>query len=157
MRCGLASGLAIRAGGGLIGYHRLSQARWSCEMSHITRIKTKLVDRGFLVQALQDLGHQCDVGAVKIRGAMMEMEFVIKIPLRQIGYEIGFRQADGAFEMVAEWDLILGFKRKRFLAQLTQRYAYHATRAKLKEQGFELLREEQGQDGRIHLVLQRIV
>jgi hypothetical protein len=38
-----------------------------------------------------------------------------------------------------------------------QRYAYHAARAKLEDQGFALVREEVQQGERIHLVLRRMV
>ena len=37
-----------------------------------------------------------------------------------------------------------------------QRYAYHATRAKLEAQGFDLVEETQEEGGRIHLRLRRM-
>ena len=46
--------------------------------------------------------------------------------------------------------------RAQFLQQVSQRYAYHAARAKLEEQGFTLASEEVREDGRIHLVLRRM-
>jgi len=41
------------------------------------------------------------------------------------------------------------------MGDLTRRYAYHAARSKLEEQGFSLV-EEQVEDGnRVHLVMRR--
>jgi hypothetical protein len=38
-----------------------------------------------------------------------------------------------------------------------RRYVYHATKEKLEEQGFALVAEEVGRDGRVHLTLRRVV
>jgi hypothetical protein len=51
---------------------------------------------------------------------------------------------------------IRGIDQERFLQQVTQRYAYHAARAKLDEQGFSLVSEEVQEGERIHLVLRRM-
>jgi hypothetical protein len=40
---------------------------------------------------------------------------------------------------------------------LTQRYAYHVARAKLAEQGFDLVSEKAQEGEQIHLVLRRLV
>ena len=71
--------------------------------------------------------------------------------------DIGFkRQEDGTFEAI-----ISAFDRRKYsqewLGRLTQRYAYHATRAKLEEQGFAIVSEEKNPAGQIHLVLRRAV
>jgi hypothetical protein len=48
------------------------------------------------------------------------------------------------------------FKRKKFIHQLTQQYAFHGTCEKLQAQGFTVARQENQEDGRIHLVLRRM-
>ena len=78
---------------------------------------------------------------------------------RHVGWfasDIGFkRRADGTFDL-----LVFDFNRRRcsreWLGKLTQRYACHVARDKLKEQGFELVSEETAEGGRIHLVLRRM-
>jgi hypothetical protein len=58
---------------------------------------------------------------------------------------------------VADWWGIRDIKQERFLQQVMQRYACHAARARLEEQGFALVSEEMQQGKRIHLVLRRMV
>ncbi len=59
--------------------------------------------------------------------------------------------------MVADWWGINDIKQEQFLQQISQRYAYHAAKAKLEEQGFSLVSEETQEGERIHLVLRRTV
>jgi hypothetical protein len=125
-------------------------------MSHFTAIKTKLADRRYLLEALRDLGHTCEEGNVAVRGyAGIRTPVEIVIPTRQRDYDIGFRKVGDAYECVADWDQLKGVRQADFLAKVAQRYAYHAAKAKLAEQGFVLASEETQKDGRIHLVLRR--
>lgn len=126
-------------------------------MSHFTSIKTQMVEKPYLVQALKDLGYACKEGRVEVRGYGGSRAAVeVKVATRNPGYDIGFRKADGAYEVVADWWGIRDLPQEHFVQQLTQRYAYHAARAKLEEQGFALVAEETQKDGQIHLVLRRM-
>jgi len=127
-------------------------------MSHFTRIKTQMVEKEFLVRALHDLGYHYEEGSLEIRGYGGQRTRVeIKVATRSPGYDIGFRKTGKTYECVADWWGIRDINQQQFLQQVTQRYAYHATRAKLEEQGFALVSEEVQEDGRIHLVLRRAV
>jgi hypothetical protein len=111
----------------------------------------------YLTQALQELGYHPEEGHVEIRGFGGQRTPVeIKIPTRNRGYDIGFRKEKDGYEVVADWWGIRDIKRTPFVAAVTQRYAYHAARAKLEEQGFSLVTEEKQTDGQIHLVLRRM-
>jgi hypothetical protein len=125
-------------------------------MSHLTRIKTQLVEQEYLLRALQDLGYTYEVGDLRV-GALGERTPVeIKVRTGFLSAAIGFRKAGTAYEMVADWSLVWRVTRDTFLRQLTQRYAYHAAKAKLQEQGFTLAAEEKQPDGQIRLVLRRM-
>ncbi len=128
-------------------------------MSHFTRIKTQMVEKEYLTQALKDLGYTpIDRGNVEIRGyGGNRTDVEIKIPTKSPGYDIGFRRAGNAYEIVADWWGIRDINQTQFLQQVTQRYAYHAARAKLEAQGFALVNEEVQEGERIHLVLRRMV
>ena len=127
-------------------------------MSHFTSIKTQIVEKEYLKQALSDLKHAYSEGNVQIRGYQgnrTDVEF--KIPTNNSGYDIGFRQVGNAYEVVADWWGIRDISQQQFVQQVYQRYAYHAAKAKLEEQGFSLVSEEVQSGERIHLVLRRTV
>ncbi len=127
-------------------------------MSHFTSIKTKIVEKQYLKQALSELGHTYQEGKVQIRGYQgIQTSVAIKIPTNNSGYDIGFRKSDNAYEMVADWWGIKDINQNKFIQQVSQRYAYHAAKAKLEEQGFSLVSEETQEGERIHLVLRRTV
>ncbi len=126
-------------------------------MSHFTQIKTQMVEREYLLRALQDLGYPYQEGNLQVYGfggANTPVE--IRVPAGAKGYDIGFRQAGDSYEIVADWWGLRDIDRELFQQKLTQRYAYHAARAQLEAQGFSLASEGVDGDGRIHLVLRRM-
>jgi hypothetical protein len=126
-------------------------------MSHFTRVKTRMTDRTLIVRALEDLGHRPEVGAVEIRGwGGRKQQVEVRVPTRNRGYDIGFVRSNGHYDVVADWWGIRDVPQAEFVAGVTRRYAYHATRARLEEQGFSLVQEQAEPDGRVHLVLRRM-
>lgn len=124
-------------------------------MSHFTRIKTKMVDRESLIKALQDLGFEPIIQDQKISGfANQKVDVEIKISKR-FSNDIGFKKVGDSYEIITDWWGVHGIKREVFIPQLVQRYAYHATKSKLEEQGFTLISEETEEKGKIRLVLRR--
>lgn len=134
-------------------------------MSHFTTLKTQIADVKALQAALADLGFK----EVEVHGtaeylygylgdARSQTAEVI-VRRKHVGWlsnDLGFkRNANGTFDAI-----ISDYDRRKYsqewLDRLTQRYAYHVARAKLEEQGFVLTSEEQ-KDGKIHLVLRRMV
>ncbi len=126
-------------------------------MSHISHIKTRMVEKEFLIQAIKDLGYSYEEGDLEIQGTGgKKAPVAIKINLR-LSLDIGFQKNGTAYEIIADWYGVRGLKKKEFTEKIIQRYAYIATRAKLEEQGFTLVSEEVGEKGKIHLVLRRAV
>lgn len=127
-------------------------------MSHFTSIKTQIVEKEYLKRSLSELGHAYSEGNVQIRGYQGNRTDVeIKVPTKSAGYDIGFRLSGNAYEVVADWWGIRDINQEKFVQQVYQRYAYHAAKAKLEEQGFSLVSEEVQEGERIHLVLRRTV
>ncbi len=123
-------------------------------MSHISRVKTTMVNQDFILKALDDLAYRYETGSQAIRGFggnQVNVDIKISLPF---SYDIGLRKTDQGFEIVADWFGVRGIKQKEFTERLLQRYAYHASRAKLEEQGFTLV-EEAEEKGQIRLVLRR--
>jgi hypothetical protein len=135
-------------------------------MSHFTTLKTQITDAKALQAALADLGfkevevHETAQHLHGFLGDVRAQTAEVVIRRKHIGWlsnDIGFkRNANGTFDaVISEYDR--GWYSHDWLQKLTQRYAYHAARAKLQEQGFDLVTEETQKDGRIHLVLRRMV
>ncbi len=126
-------------------------------MSHFTTLKTRMVEKAFLLKALVDLGYAPEEGAVEVRGYLgIRTAVDIKIRTDNPEYDIGFRKVGEAYQCVADWFGLREIDQTKFIDQISQRYAYHAARAKLEEQGFALASEKAHADGRIHLVLRRM-
>jgi hypothetical protein len=125
-------------------------------LSHITRIKTQIVEKEQLLRALDDLGYQYEEGELEIHSAgTARTKVEIKVKMR-MSFDIGLRSGPQGYEIVADWWGVRGTNQKEFTERLLQRYAYHTTRTKLEAQGFSLV-EETTKDGQLHLTLRRAV
>jgi hypothetical protein len=125
-------------------------------MSHFSRIKTQIIDKRYLLQALDDLGFRYEEGKLQVGGFLgqkTEVEILIRLPLSN---DIGLHLSAGIYEVVADWAGVKGLSQKDFLERLTQRYAYHAAKGQLEEQGFTLVEEAVENTGQIRLVLRRM-
>jgi hypothetical protein len=134
-------------------------------VSHFTRLKTRITDKGALIKALADVGyklveaHETPQHLFGYQGDQRAQTAEVIVRRKYVGRasnDLGFRRTeDGSFEAI-----ISRYDRHKhsqaWLDRLTQRYAYHVARAKLQEQGFDLVSEETVKDGRIHLVLRRL-
>ena len=126
-------------------------------MSHFTHLQTQMTDLELVKKALDDLGFAYEVGAVRIRGYReQETPALVKIETGVPGYDIGLRPAGRQLELIADWHGLKRLQNERFAERLLQRYAYHATCEKLRQQGFELVSEQHSAEDDIRLVLRRI-
>ena len=127
-------------------------------MSHFSTVKTQLRKRDMLLQALLDLGYSPQEGQKLVRGYRGQtVKAEVAVTMNE-GGDIGFRwnASTQAYELVTDLDL---WKQKvpveRFLAQLTQRYAFNTVIATTKEEGFQVAEEKRNVDGSIELVVTR--
>ena len=123
-------------------------------MSHISRIKTQIVEKQYLIAALKELGYEIEEDSQISAFGGQKTAVDIKVKLR-LSYDIGFRKNGANYEIVADWYGVHGENAKSFTDKVMQRYAYQATRAKLEEQGFSLI-QETNEKGKIQLVLRRM-
>ena len=131
-------------------------------MSHFTTLKTQFVAEPPLRQALEDVRAEFGLGDIRQNalvggwaGNTTRADLVLST--RNAGYDVGFRREGDTYNLVADQFGIHDFRLEQLTARLQQRYAYHAVRAKLAEQGFALVEETVEQDRTIHLVLRRAV
>jgi hypothetical protein len=125
-------------------------------MSHFSRIQTKITDKDFALMAIKDLGFTYEEGEQEVKafgGQKTPVDIRIKLPL---SYDIGLRKKGENYEIVADWFGVRGINQKDFMQRLMQRYAYHAARAKLEQQGFNMVEEKVEETGQIRIVLRRM-
>jgi Protein of unknown function (DUF1257) len=125
-------------------------------MSHFSQIKTQIRNLDALKSALSDLGLAWQADATPVRGYKGQTQTAAVVISQANGYDVGFAWNGQEYELVADmqfWQL--SYSVDRFLAQVTQRYAYHTIVAETSHQGFQIANEQQQQDGSIRLVLQR--
>lgn len=139
-------------------------------MSHFTRIKTQLAEKQFIVQALGDMGYpviETETGrkvsqqGVTVRGygrgtALAEFKIATPNPAYDIGFVRVVNGQSAEYEIVADWYGIHShINQQQFIQQISQRYAYNLTIAKLVEKGFYLQQEASETDGSMVLTMSR--
>ncbi|MCP4398204.1 MAG: DUF1257 domain-containing protein [bacterium] len=127
-------------------------------MSHLSRIKTRMVEREYLLKALEEAGYRYETGSnLSVKSYDGEKVNVdVKISGKLFSSAIGFQKKEKGYECVADWWGVRGISQKDFLQKITQRYAYHAALTKLEAQGFSLVSEDLEEGNRIHLKLRRV-
>lgn len=126
-------------------------------MSHFTTLKTRIVSKEHLNQALHDLQLHFEEGEMEIRGYQgIRTTVEIRIPTSNPDYQIGFRKQGDTYEMVADWYGIEDVDRQDFLKQIIQRYAYRVAKEQLEKQDFTVVEEEVQADNTIHITVRRM-
>jgi hypothetical protein len=134
-------------------------------MSQYLNIATQIVSGEHLVKALKDVGlNQVEVykTAQPLKGWLGDKrantaEIIIRKKYvgsasNDIGFKLG---SQGRFTaIISEFDKKM--YNAAWLNHLTQRYAYHVTRDKLQEKGFDLVEESLQEDQTIHLTLRKM-
>ena len=127
-------------------------------MSHFSTVKTQLRKREPLLQALHDLGYLPQEKETLVRGYRGQtVKAEVSVQMSK-GGDLGFRwnSSTNSYELVTDLDLWKeSVPVERFLAQLTQRYAFNTVLSASKKEGFELTEQKNNVDGSIELVVTR--
>ncbi len=126
-------------------------------MSHFTTLKTQIVSKDYLKQALEDLDIAFEEGSLEIRGYQgIHTPVEIKIPTANPDYDLGFRRSGDTYELVADWYGIKDIKQHEFLGRIMQRYAYRVAVEQLVQQDFSVVEEEIQADNTIRITVRRM-
>lgn len=124
-------------------------------MSHFSKIRVKIKEKSFLIEALKTLGYDVSEGNQICRGYQgnkVNVDFLIK---RSNGYDIGFLEKNGSFELIADWYGIKNISEIELKNKLTQMYSISVTKAELKKKRFSIL-EEKLPNGKVRLIAKRL-
>ncbi|MFM6817783.1 MAG: DUF1257 domain-containing protein [Dolichospermum sp.] len=104
-----------------------------------------------LLQVLQELGYQVEQNT-QVRGYMGDKtnaEYVIR---QANGYDLGFRQQEGIYELVADfWGAKIN--QQEFINQISQKYAHRSLMETIQTEGFDVEEEEVLEDGTVRVVV----
>ncbi|MHA1996579.1 MAG: DUF1257 domain-containing protein [Promethearchaeota archaeon] len=119
-------------------------------MSHFTKIKTRLFDKGLIIEALEELKYTVDELATTIHGyggQMKQAEFIVKA---NKSYDIGFvKEKDGSYDIVADWYGIRNIKKQDFFNNIKQKYSLGMVKREMKKKGYKMIRTENQADNSI--------
>ena len=125
-------------------------------MSHFSTIKTQLKESEPLIKALNNLGYiiNQEENFVKgYRGKFTAVDISLNLPGET---EVGFKwdKNSNAYELVTDLDLWkFDLPVERFISKVTQMYAYQTIISKTKEDGYQIVDQQNKNDGSIELVL----
>lgn len=116
-------------------------------MSHFTKIKTKLFDRGLIIEALKEMKQDVDESATTIHGyggQTQKAEFVVRA---NKSYDIGFvKDKDGSYNIVADWYGIRNIKKQDFFNEIKQKYSLGMVKREMKKKGYKMVKTENQAD-----------
>ena len=125
-------------------------------MSHFSTIKTQLKEAEPLIKALNNLGYiinqeeKFDKG---YRGKFTAVDISMNLPGDT---KVGFKWDNNSstYELVTDLDLWkFELPVERFISKVTQMYAYQTIISKTKEDGYQIVEQNNKNDGSIELVL----
>ena len=125
-------------------------------MSHFSTIKTQLKESEPLVKALNKLGYiinQEEKFVKGYRGKFTAVDISMNLPGDT---KVGFKWDNNSstYELVTDLDLWkFELPVERFISKVTQMYAYQTIISKTKEDGYQLVEQNNKNDGSIELVL----
>ena len=125
-------------------------------MSHITKLKTKIQDREYLLKALDSLGIVYRIGPEIITSFYGEQRLAeIILPTKNEKYSIGLVKNGDTYELIADWYGIKEFTAEELLGKIAQRYSYMVVTEKLAERGFEIASQDIDAQNQIRITLKR--
>jgi hypothetical protein len=130
-------------------------------MSHYSRVKTQFRHREALITCLKNLGYDVETDTV-IKGHHGEHE--VDIAVRKVkGCGVGFvKSPDGTYDMVADWWGVAGSDERKMTQELAaqagaiqKEYARKMVLEQAALDGFEVVSQNEEQDGTLRIVVRR--
>ncbi|MBN1699168.1 MAG: DUF1257 domain-containing protein [Spirochaetales bacterium] len=119
-------------------------------MSHFTRVKTQIRDLCTFKEALKELDIEFteagETQDVTITGWQGKKEKVLMELKTGSSYSVGLvENKEGSYEFVADWwgvETYTGITREDYINKLTQKYAYCTVMDRIKDKGYDIVKEE---------------
>ena len=125
-------------------------------MSHFSTIKTKLKETEPLLKALDLLGYKPNQDEKYVKGYQGKFTAVdISLDLPE-NTKVGFKwdNSSKSYELVTDLDLWkYNLPVERFISKVTQMYAYQTIISQSQKDGYQIVEQNNENDGSIELVL----
>ena len=125
-------------------------------MSHFSTIKTQLKEAEPLIEALNQLGYIINREEKFVKGYKGQFTAVdISMDLPR-DTKVGFKwdKSSNTYELVTDLDLWkFELPVERFISKVTQMYAYQTIISKTREDGYQIVEQNNKNDGSIELVV----
>ena len=125
-------------------------------MSHFSTIKTQIKEAEPLIKALNRLGYLINHEEKFVKGYRGKFT-AVDISMTLAGEtKVGFKwnTDSNAYELVTDLELWkFNIPVERFISKVTQMYAYQTIISKTKEDGYQVVEQQNKNDGSIELVL----
>ena len=125
-------------------------------MSHFSTIKTQLKEAEPLIKALNNLGYSINQEEKFVKGYRGKSTLVDISMNLPSDTKVGFKwdNNSNSYELVTDLDLWkFELPVERFISKVTQMYAYQTIITKTKEEGYQIVEQQNKNDGSIELVL----
>jgi hypothetical protein len=126
------------------------------EMSHFTKVLTKIYDKELLISTLKQLNYKVSEGKLTLtgyNGQKTNIDILIKL---NSSYDIGFtRNKDASYQITADWWGVTQVKKEDFIRDVKQNYSLNMIRREMKKKGYKLVEQKKNQDNTIKVVVRK--
>jgi len=126
------------------------------EMSHFTKIQTKIYDKELLISTLKQLNYNVSEGRSTLmgyNGQKTNIDILIKL---NSSYDIGFtRNKEGSYQITADWWGVTQVKKEDFIRDVKQNYSLNMIRREMKKKGYKLVEQKNLEKNTIKVVVRK--
>ena len=126
------------------------------DMSHFTKVQTKIFDKEILISTLKQLKYIVFEGKSTLKGYEGQKKNIDILVKLNSSYDIGFSQnKDGSFSIIADWWGVTKVKEEDFTRMVNQNYSLNMIRREMKKKGYKIVEQKTLEDQSIKVVVRK--
>jgi len=126
------------------------------EMSHFTKVQTKIFDKDILISTLKQLKYRVFEGKLTLKGYEGQKKNIDILVKLNSSYDIGFaRNKDGTFSIIADWWGVTKVKEEDFTRMVNQNYSLNMIRREMKKKGYKIVEQKNLENNSIKVVVRK--
>jgi len=126
------------------------------DMSHFTKVQTKIFDKEILISTLKQLKYTVFEGKSTLKGYEGQKKNIDILVKLNSSYDIGFTQnKDGSFSIIADWWGVTKVKKDDFTRMVNQNYSLNMISREMKKKGYKIVEQKDLEDKSIKVVVRK--